>query len=730
MSALLLSPVLTSRAQAQAAARTLRGKITLQGWLGSYAPARPQNYTFVLADQTSPTYRVQQVPYALDGSFTLSVPAGNYKIGVKADRFLRNVGTADLTNADVNNFALTLLTGDVDGSNAVNVDDLTLLLNSFNSVHGDGTYERSPKADLNGNGSIDVDDLTLLLNNYNGTGMPPPLQSIGLSSIRLSSYAPTGPTTITGTLYLSSPAPAGGVDIRLDSSNNSLVNVLQMLHIVENATQGNFLIAINSALSRPSVTITATSGAGSVTAQLAVYSPIELVAITSGSGRSSLYWHGVSGAIGYNVYRSLTSGGTTTKINSTPVATLDPGPGLTNAYLYKDMGLTNGTEYFYYVVAVKSGNIEGVRSNEASTIPDPTAIPWDTGDAAQIIGAIAARDMIYREQDDPDPAEIAACGPNGVNYRYMRDNLPTPQAFAPEGYFDSEARIVFNSDGTVDPVTMDTVTDADPVPGQPFEGYPGSKGGPFRKVEAKKGQLGLRATVVLPAISAINLVEDKSPTRNTKNSTSEEAYIYTGGNISGIELDMGVQFVVHTLPGDFPPNKGWKPFARAKGNPLMKKPPVVRGELYLVPDTPARFTFFAPGYGGVGDDEVKMSYLGKFYNKSNGQYSIDRVVIIYELMGWKIKNVNTLTVKRVNSIAQPGAIDLLQGYRPNSSYVLGAAWGFDPLGNEGNVRLIPGGDWDTTLTRNQGSFPGRPLVNWISDNAFFIERNINLKTQP
>ncbi len=113
---------------------------------------------------------VKNVALSPDLSFYVSgIPAGTYNIGVKTPNTLRRI----LTNVSTGTGAValafpTLLSGDVNNSNTVDVDDLTLLLNAYNTAVPSPQY--LPAADFNLSGTVDVDDLTLLLNNYNTTG--------------------------------------------------------------------------------------------------------------------------------------------------------------------------------------------------------------------------------------------------------------------------------------------------------------------------------------------------------------------------------------------------------------------------------------------------------------------------------------------------------------------------------------------------------------------------------
>ena len=81
---------------------------------------------------------------------------------------------------------------------------------------------------------------------------------------------------------------------------------------------------------------------------------------TPGNGQVGLVWNASSGATGYHLKRSTTSGGPYNTIAS-PTST-----GFT------DTGLTNGTSYFYVVSAVNSGG-ESPGSSQVSALPQATA---------------------------------------------------------------------------------------------------------------------------------------------------------------------------------------------------------------------------------------------------------------------------------------------------------------------------------------------------------------------
>lgn len=96
--------------------------------------------------------------------------------------------------------------------------------------------------------------------------------------------------------------------------------------------------------------------------------PINLVA-TAGDSQVTLSWDAVTGAIGYNVKRSITAGGPYTTIASNV-------PGTS----YVDTDVVNGTTYYYVVTAITADG-ESANSNEASATPTATETPGESNKA-------------------------------------------------------------------------------------------------------------------------------------------------------------------------------------------------------------------------------------------------------------------------------------------------------------------------------------------------------------
>ena len=101
-------------------------------------------------------------------------------------------------------------------------------------------------------------------------------------------------------------------------------------------------------------------------------SPSGLVATAYSATSVQLTWSPVTGATGYNLYRSTSPGGE----GATPVAS-----NLSTYYgaysPYTDGGLTSGTTYYYQVTAVGGGGESG-RSGEASATPGSSPLPAPT----------------------------------------------------------------------------------------------------------------------------------------------------------------------------------------------------------------------------------------------------------------------------------------------------------------------------------------------------------------
>jgi hypothetical protein len=118
--------------------------------------------TVSLYDETDTL--VTSVTANVDGTFSLTAPAGTYTVAASASGFLSAEGPAVVAaDATTTKATVTLLAGDIDGNGVIDQFDAMTIGMSYNGA--DPTA-----ADLNNDGVINVLDLELLAANYRLTG--------------------------------------------------------------------------------------------------------------------------------------------------------------------------------------------------------------------------------------------------------------------------------------------------------------------------------------------------------------------------------------------------------------------------------------------------------------------------------------------------------------------------------------------------------------------------------
>jgi plastocyanin len=149
----------------------LRGHVTIQG-----RPAQPNALqsvpiTFTLKSGSTETNYATTTDAS--GYFTVTAPTGGvYNWRVKHAQTLANSGSVTLTNGATTNQEMGLLQmGDCNNDNCVNVQDFSLLKNSFGKTQGDPGYD--PRADFNGDNAVTVVDFNVQKSNFGICGAPP-----------------------------------------------------------------------------------------------------------------------------------------------------------------------------------------------------------------------------------------------------------------------------------------------------------------------------------------------------------------------------------------------------------------------------------------------------------------------------------------------------------------------------------------------------------------------------
>jgi alpha-tubulin suppressor-like RCC1 family protein len=107
-----------------------------------------------------------------DGSYVIPLATGTYNVGINGSKWLRTTLTGVTVNGILSSIDATILPGDLNGDNVVNLTDFDMFATSYGS--GPTTANWNPNADLNCDGVVDINDFALLAQDYGLTGDPAP----------------------------------------------------------------------------------------------------------------------------------------------------------------------------------------------------------------------------------------------------------------------------------------------------------------------------------------------------------------------------------------------------------------------------------------------------------------------------------------------------------------------------------------------------------------------------
>lgn len=140
----------------------------VQGTLNWENTGSDQTVTFTF-QPTSGSPIVVPVKVGPNGTYTVGgLPFGTYTVTIQAPTYLRKVVSGVNTTSGTATLNVTLLGGDANGDNAVDVFDLADLISSFDKSVGDAGFLAG--ADFNNDGSVDVLDLDVLVRNFDQSG--------------------------------------------------------------------------------------------------------------------------------------------------------------------------------------------------------------------------------------------------------------------------------------------------------------------------------------------------------------------------------------------------------------------------------------------------------------------------------------------------------------------------------------------------------------------------------
>jgi hypothetical protein len=145
---------------------TISGAVTLQA-----SASVGQSVRFTLRTTDGSADITRGLTLGSGGAFSIGdVPAVSYQLAIKGSKWLQKDVNVDASGGDVSGVTATLLTGDVNDDNAVNITDLGLLADSFGKSQGQTGF--NPNADLNGDNAVNITDLGLLADNFGRQGDP------------------------------------------------------------------------------------------------------------------------------------------------------------------------------------------------------------------------------------------------------------------------------------------------------------------------------------------------------------------------------------------------------------------------------------------------------------------------------------------------------------------------------------------------------------------------------
>jgi probable HAF family extracellular repeat protein len=147
------------------------GIVNLQNFTGS--PAQVSVVIQIRNPGTTTSVQTQTTNLNPDGTFMFaSSLKGKYDVAVKASHWLRQVlPSVTLAGKGISGgLSFSLINGDVNGDNSINLADLVAVSAAWRSRPGSPNW--NPNADLNGDGTVNLQDWMIVANNWRKTGAP------------------------------------------------------------------------------------------------------------------------------------------------------------------------------------------------------------------------------------------------------------------------------------------------------------------------------------------------------------------------------------------------------------------------------------------------------------------------------------------------------------------------------------------------------------------------------
>ena len=152
------------------ATASLSGTVRLLDYPAILFPTQPITFQFHPAVGAAFT---RTVMLSTTGAYTVSaLPKTSYTVGIKGPKWLRVDLTANTTGGNVTGLNATLLGGDANNDNTVDIGDFGILVNAYGSDSTVTSSGYDARADFTGDGTVDIADFGVLVNSYGATGDP------------------------------------------------------------------------------------------------------------------------------------------------------------------------------------------------------------------------------------------------------------------------------------------------------------------------------------------------------------------------------------------------------------------------------------------------------------------------------------------------------------------------------------------------------------------------------
>ena len=572
----------------------------------------------------------------------------------------------------------------------------TRLTASFGLTEDDPGF--NPNADLDGDGEVTLLDFGILVNNFG---------AIGADALTGAEQAMTEGLTVLVRVQLVNWGGHATRVLRLESR-------AKRVGTESNPAAPVYVKVVETTAPTDEVEVELTLPAGAYTVQakanhwlrgeVAVVSSVPWIfAAPTGANKVTVYWDEVPGATGYRVRWGTQSG---VYPNSSAVLPA-------TARQWSITGLV--TEQTYYVVVQAEYNgLWGPPSEEDSAVPHVGAIPWDSGDARNIISRV--RQVTNSAADE---GMLDVIGPD--ERIYSDDGVRQPDT-----YFDMMSFSVITPQfGFETPLTR--------TGGDTLEN---TFTGPYRRVTSSGGFIGARGIFWVPSTFTPRYpyTQIRITPRARDTGAEDTPCIYFGYSVrqerDGQDLDVEAGIMYHPSGRERVNYPRWQAY-------FVKREGKSRRRVALK-DTFKQRAHILDSLAGGNEVLIELQLfprdkLARLRIRVADPLTGD--FFIREITGTaQVASRPNGRFRRVHSIAQrEQAIENLglrrQGYIRTGSFVQGMGVGFnvaeggwlEPPAQLQEGILYMWNDWTAGSTSLQGSFPASGIVNWVELNPYSRE---------